>query len=532
MLRVLIASSDRKAVAVKESLNALDFHSHLFFLDNRESLSHGRPSTSQAITSELSVIHLEGEQTHHLMENDEQLHTHFIKMTSNDMTMRDLPQIGCPYCFPNCYSVFEPGRTTAAAHGLQFLSEEQTHDNKPQEMMHFIKVEDGCQFEILDAHPHVPQTSFADDNLYSSDAASDINHQADDMNDNFAISEPVPSLLAEGETPLRAPITILDECISQDSAPLLEGEWTSVEEVAPSESPRSSLEIPAPAADSILDAARTSLPLLAAQVHQLSHSSSEDTSSGLSIWDAGNLSNEAQFYGEINSALTQLAAANIHPDPSTFVNDGSSASQSLLLPWGSQRADCPAMLSIGSGCAANQGCNESFPITGSYQHHEGRYRLNEPWSLPSSSDISHVNQGKLLGRPLTCLRDKRNAFLIDCKLRGLSYKDIKRIGGFKEAESTLRGRFRTLTKSKEHRVRKPQWHQNDIRLLCEAVNMLSETTGHDNSRYSFCWARIDNQLPKVSWKRVAQYIRAHGGTYHFGNATCKKKWCEVHGVKM
>lgn len=58
--------------------------------------------------------------------------------------------------------------------------------------------------------------------------------------------------------------------------------------------------------------------------------------------------------------------------------------------------------------------------------------------------------------------DTRNAFLIECKRRGLSYKDIKRLGGFKEAESTLRGRFRTLTKAKEQRVRKPKWHDRDV----------------------------------------------------------------------
>lgn len=58
--------------------------------------------------------------------------------------------------------------------------------------------------------------------------------------------------------------------------------------------------------------------------------------------------------------------------------------------------------------------------------------------------------------------DTRNAFLIECKRRGLSYKDIKRIGGFKEAESTLRGRFRTLTKAKDQRVRKPKWQERDV----------------------------------------------------------------------
>lgn len=56
----------------------------------------------------------------------------------------------------------------------------------------------------------------------------------------------------------------------------------------------------------------------------------------------------------------------------------------------------------------------------------------------------------------------KDAFLIDCKRRGMSYRDIKRLGGFEEAESTLRGRYRTLTKRKELRVRKPQWREKDV----------------------------------------------------------------------
>lgn len=58
--------------------------------------------------------------------------------------------------------------------------------------------------------------------------------------------------------------------------------------------------------------------------------------------------------------------------------------------------------------------------------------------------------------------DARNALLIECKRRGLSYRDIKKIGGFREAESTLRGRYRTLTKSKDQRVRRPHWKDNDV----------------------------------------------------------------------
>jgi hypothetical protein len=141
----------------------------------------------------------------------------------------------------------------------------------------------------------------------------------------------------------------------------------------------------------------------------------------------------------------------------------------------------------------------------------------------------------------TWTNDVKNALLIEYKRQGLSYKDIKRIAGFKEAESTLRGRFRTLTKSKEQRVRKPQWHEKDVslrqyldnwdiansmkvRLLCEAVNLYSE-----DGRIS-PYSRRPVPPNKIPWKKVAQYIWNHGGSYHFGNSTCKKKWCEVQGL--
>ncbi|KAJ5124835.1 uncharacterized protein N7515_008660 [Penicillium bovifimosum] len=100
--------------------------------------------------------------------------------------------------------------------------------------------------------------------------------------------------------------------------------------------------------------------------------------------------------------------------------------------------------------------------------------------------------------------DERNAFLIDCKRRGLSYKDIKRVGGFKEAESTLRGRYRTLTKSKDQRVRKPKWQEKDIRLLCEAVTLHA-----DKHTYATVGMGMD-EPPKVSWKKVAEYIWSRG----------------------
>jgi hypothetical protein len=60
------------------------------------------------------------------------------------------------------------------------------------------------------------------------------------------------------------------------------------------------------------------------------------------------------------------------------------------------------------------------------------------------------------------VRDAKDDFLVQSKLAGMSYKEIRRKGKFTEAESTLRGRFRTLTKHKAARVRKPEWNDNDV----------------------------------------------------------------------
>ncbi|EFR02026.1 hypothetical protein MGYG_05028 [Nannizzia gypsea CBS 118893] len=116
--------------------------------------------------------------------------------------------------------------------------------------------------------------------------------------------------------------------------------------------------------------------------------------------------------------------------------------------------------------------------------------------------------------------DDRDAFLIKCKLAGMSYKEIKAKGKFTVAESTLRGRFRSLTKRKELRVRKPGWQDSDLKLLCEAVQRFAEPQSI---------SVIGDELlpPKISWKQVGDYIWKKGGSYHFGNATCKKKWAEL-----
>jgi hypothetical protein len=67
-------------------------------------------------------------------------------------------------------------------------------------------------------------------------------------------------------------------------------------------------------------------------------------------------------------------------------------------------------------------------------------------------------------------RGIENRILIDGKAARLTYKEIRtriiaRFGG-EVAESTLRGRYRAMTKQKKDRVRKPTWTAKDVGLSC------------------------------------------------------------------
>ncbi len=99
-------------------------------------------------------------------------------------------------------------------------------------------------------------------------------------------------------------------------------------------------------------------------------------------------------------------------------------------------------------------------------------RLQAGLSEPRSFERPHDRFPDLVGRDqrvrnsngATKLqrRASRDEFLVRSKLAGMSYKEIRERGGFSEAESTLRGRFRALTKEKHDRVRKPTWRANDV----------------------------------------------------------------------
>ncbi|POS75881.1 hypothetical protein DHEL01_v205723 [Diaporthe helianthi] len=106
-------------------------------------------------------------------------------------------------------------------------------------------------------------------------------------------------------------------------------------------------------------------------------------------------------------------------------------------------------------------------------------------------------------------RSERDEYLVRSKRAGMTYKEIRKQGGFTEAESTLRGRFRTLTKPKEARVRKPEFQED--KLLKRAVIKLTKDVDEITR---------DN----VPWKLVSEYMVGHGGSYHFGYTTVRKRW--------
>ena len=105
-----------------------------------------------------------------------------------------------------------------------------------------------------------------------------------------------------------------------------------------------------------------------------------------------------------------------------------------------------------------------------------RFRVLKSQAQTKAQITSHPNTlfpGKLLDCYISSSRrnalqlrnNHKDEILVRLRLAGMSYKDIKVKGEFTEAESTLRGRFRTLTKRKDQRVRKPQWCEEDVSYL-------------------------------------------------------------------
>ena len=140
------------------------------------------------------------------------------------------------------------------------------------------------------------------------------------------------------------------------------------------------------------------------------------------------------------------------------------------------------------------------------QHQQQTTPSHPPPPPPQSSPMSAA--------PADPERARKDALLLKLRREGYTYQEIRRRYHFTEAESTMRGRFRVLTKPKEERVRKPQWTARDDQLLVAAVQRLARGR------------RVGREF-RVPWKAVADSIVEGGGSYHFGNTTCRKRYDQL-----
>ncbi|KAL6363941.1 hypothetical protein LRP88_03372 [Fusarium phalaenopsidis] len=91
----------------------------------------------------------------------------------------------------------------------------------------------------------------------------------------------------------------------------------------------------------------------------------------------------------------------------------------------------------------------------------GLCRLARFWALYLEKALWSTGVGLCLA---PWPRASRDQYLIDRRADGFTYREIKEAGGYAEAEPILRGRWRTLTKEPEQRLRKPVWKQHDLEM--------------------------------------------------------------------
>jgi hypothetical protein len=217
-------------------------------------------------------------------------------------------------------------------------------------------------------------------------------------------------------------------------------------------------------------------------------------------------------------------------------------SMSTFTPWETTRACCAAVtqtpmdiqygpLSSNSlgGLPMLAACSIHKPTAIDEKPATTQGRFRDVDGLPTAATMPFPELGRRRPAKLVTIapaatlpstsRTERDRYLLDMRDRGFTYREIKDTGEFNEAESTLRGRVRVLTKTREERVRKPEWTDRDVRLLRRAIaHVNKQPSGNGNRR---------RRTGKLPWKEVSEYITRYGGSYCFAPATCAKKWEEV-----
>jgi len=120
-----------------------------------------------------------------------------------------------------------------------------------------------------------------------------------------------------------------------------------------------------------------------------------------------------------------------------------------------------------------------------YQAHSSNSRSYEApaWNEPRAHVAANHFQDRFqIPRTVVDVQAQRKAddeILLEGKRNGLTYKEIRKKMHAKPAESTLRGRYRSLTKARKDRVRKPVWRSMDVSLAGEALIELDADRGED-----------------------------------------------------
>lgn len=87
------------------------------------------------------------------------------------------------------------------------------------------------------------------------------------------------------------------------------------------------------------------------------------------------------------------------------------------------------------------------------------------WSNKSAVPSQSYFQTRFMAPPTDSEKAQRSEddkILLKMKSDGYTYKDIRKKLGRQVAESTLRGRYRSLTKPRSARVRAPKWQEIDV----------------------------------------------------------------------
>jgi hypothetical protein len=113
----------------------------------------------------------------------------------------------------------------------------------------------------------------------------------------------------------------------------------------------------------------------------------------------------------------------------------------------------------------------SNSLTSAYQVHgsNGVSQSLVPWSNTRTTIPGQGHYQTRFMAPRTvdaqAQRKADDDILLEGKKEGLTYKEIRKKMHTKCAESTLRGRYRSLTKARKDRVRKPVWREIDVSAL-------------------------------------------------------------------